>query len=155
MTVSQTFNFLPVSQPFKDLIAEGMVQPNEHLRFSANGRYNVYNLGLRDANAAIAAIYPDFSVGVGPRFNEQQNFRFLQAGATARLLRFVDAQVQSAWDVTAGRATEVSGGFNINFDCWAIRAEYVYRYGQDSEYRFSVNLLGVGSVGTTARGRGF
>ena len=155
LTVSQTFNFLPVSQPFKDLIAEGVVQPNEHLRFRADGRYNVYNLGLRDANAEIAAVYPDFSVGVGPRFNEQQNFRFLQAGGTARLLRFVDAKVSSAWDVTAGRATEINGGVDINFDCWAIKAEYIHRYGQDSEFRFSVNLLGVGSASTTARGLGF
>jgi LPS-assembly protein len=155
MTVSQTFNFLPVETQFKDLVAEAIAQPNEHLRFRADARYNVYNLGLRDANADISAIFRDFSANVGPRFNEQQGFRFLQAGATARLSRFVDAKVSSAWDVTSGRATEARGGLDIHFDCWAITTEYVYRYGQDTEFRFSVNLLGMGQASTSARGPGF
>jgi LPS-assembly protein len=155
MTLSQTYNFLPVSQPFKDLIGEAMVQPNEHFRISANARYNVYNLGLRDANGLFSAIFRDFSASVGPRFNEQQTFRFLQTEATARLSRFVDAKTSSAWDVTAGRATEARGGLDIHFDCWAILTEYVHRYAQDSEFRFSINLLGVGQTATTARGAGF
>lgn len=152
MTVGQTFNFLPIGSQFKDLVAEAMVQPNEHLRLRADARYNVYGLGLREANAEISATFRDFSANVGPRFNEQQGFRFLQAGATARLSRFVDARVSSAWDVTAGRATEARGGLDIHFDCWAIATEYIYRYGQDSEFRFTINLLGVGQAGTSARG---
>jgi LPS-assembly protein len=155
MTLSQTFNFLPVSQPFKDLIGEVMVRPNEHFQFSATARYNVYNLGLRDANGAFSAIFNDFSASVGPRFNEQQTFRFIEAGATARLSRFVDAKTHTAWDVTAGRATEVRGGLDIHFDCWAILSEYIYRFGQDNELRFSINLLGVGQAATAARGLGF
>ena len=155
MTLSQTFNFLPVSQPFKDLIGEVLVQPNEHLRFSVNARYNVYNLGLRDANGLFTAIFNDFSASVGPRFNEQQTFNFIEAGGTSRLSRFADARVNSVWDVTAGRATEVRGGLDIHFDCWAILTEYIYRYGQDNEIRFSINLLGVGQVATQARGLGF
>jgi hypothetical protein len=155
MTLSQTYNFLPVSEPFKDLMGEVMVQPNEHFRISANARYNVYNLGLRDANGAFSAIFNDFSASVGPRFNEQQTFRFIQTAATARISRFVDAKTSSAWDVTAGRATEVRGGVDIHFDCWAILSEYIYRFGQDNEFRFSVNLLGVGQAATAARGLGF
>jgi len=155
LTLSQTYNFLPVSEPFKDLVGEVMVQPNDHLRFRTDARYNVYNLGLRDANAEISAIFRDFSASVGPRFNEQQGFRFLQAGATARLSRFVDANASTAWDVTSGRATEARGGLDIHFDCWAIKTEYIYRYGQDSEFRFSLNLLGVGQASTGARGSGF
>jgi hypothetical protein len=155
MTLSQTFNFLPIGSQFKDLVADAVAQPNEHLRFHADARYNVYDLGLRDANAEISAIFRDFSANVGPRFDEQQGFRFIQAGATGRLSRFVDAKVSSAWDVTAGRASEVRVGFDIHFDCWAITTEYAYRYGQDSEFRFSVNLLGLGQTGTSARGPGF
>jgi len=155
MTLSQTYNFLPVSQPFKDLVGEAMVQPNEHFGVSVNARYNVYNLGLRDANGAFSAIFRDFSASVGPRFNEQQGFRFLQAGATARLSRYVDVRTNTAWDVTAGRATEARGGLDIHFDCWAILSEYVYRSTQDSEFRLSINLLGVGQASTAARGLGF
>jgi LPS-assembly protein len=155
MTLSQTYNFLPVSEPFKDLVSEAMVQPNEHFRISANARYNVYKLGLRDANGAFSAIFRDFSASIGPRFNEQQSFRFLQAEATARLSRFVDAKTSSAWDVTAGRVTEIRGGLDIHFDCWAILGEYIFRQGQDSEFRLSINLLGVGQASTASRGLGF
>ena len=155
LTLSQTFNFLPVSQPVKDLIGEAVFQPNEHLRFRTDARYNVYNLGFRDGNADISAIYRDFSATIGPRFNEQQGFRFLDAAASARLSRFVDAKASTAWDVTSGRATEARGGLDIHFDCWAIKTEYIYRFGQDNEIRFSVNLLGVGQASTGAKGLGF
>jgi hypothetical protein len=155
MTLSQTFNFLPVRMPFKDLVAEAQVQPNERFRFRADARYNVYDLGLRDASAEIIAVFRDFSANVGPRFNEQQGFRFLQAGGTARLSRFVDARASSAWDITNGRATEARGGLDIHFDCWAITGEYIHRYGQDSEFRFSINLLGLGQTSTSTRGLGF
>jgi LPS-assembly protein len=152
LTLSQTYNFLPVSEPFKDAVAEILVQPNEHLRFRADARYNVYDLGLRDANADISAIFRDFSVTLGPRFNEQGGFRFLQAAATARLTRNLNAKAASYWDVTNGRATEARGGLDIHFDCWAIGVEVIHRYASDDEIRFSVNLLGVGQVGTSGRG---
>jgi hypothetical protein len=152
LTLSQTYNFLPVSEPFKDAVGEILVQPNEHLRFRADARYNVYGLGFRDANADISAIFRDFSVSLGPRFNEQQGFRFVRAEATARLTRNVNAKASSYWDVTNGRAIEARGGLDIHFDCWAITAEYIHRYGQDEEIRFSINLLGLGQTGTGARG---
>ena len=109
---------------------------------------------FRDANADISATFRGFSASAGPRFNEQQGFRFLQAAATARLSRFVDAKTSTAWDVTAGRATEARVGLDIHFDCWAITTEYVQRYGQDNEFRFSINLLGVGQAGTSVSGLG-
>ncbi len=154
LTLSQTYNFLPVSQPFKDLVGEVFVQPNEHLRFRADARYNVYDRGLRDANADISAVFRDFSVTLGPRFNEQQGFRFLQASATARLTRNLDLKAASYWDVTNGRATEARGGFDIHFDCWAITTEFIHRYASDDEVRFSINLLGVGQAGTMTRSSG-
>ena len=155
MTVSQTYNFLPVGAPFKDLVAEASLQPNEHLRFRADARYNVYDLGLRDASADISAIFRDFSASAGPRFNEQQGFRFLQTNTTARLSRFLDARVNTAWDITEHRATEIRAGLDIRFDCWAITTDYVHRYGQDNEFRISVNLLGVGQTGAKMGGFGF
>jgi len=152
LTLSQTYNFLGVGEPFKDAVGEILIQPNEHLRFRADARYNVYGLGVRDANADISAIFRDFSVTMGPRFNEQAGFRFLQASATARVTRNVDLKASSYWDVTNGRATEARGGIDIHFDCWAITVQFIHRYASDDEFRFSVNLLGVGQVGTSARG---
>jgi hypothetical protein len=152
LTLSQTYNFESVPQPVGDLVGEILIQPNERLRFRADTRYNVYGRGVRDANADISAIFRDFSLTVGPHFNEDQNFRFIQASATARLTRNINARAASYWDVTNGRATEARGGLDIHFDCWAITVEYVHRYAQDDEYRFSINLLGLGQTGTGVRG---
>jgi hypothetical protein len=62
---------------------------------------------------------------VDPRFNEQGNSQYLKAEAFVNVLR--------------------------RFSCWSIMAEYVNRHGDENEFRISINLLGVGQVGTSAR----
>ena len=58
----------------------------------------------------------------------------------------------AAWELVNGTASvEVRGGFEWRFDCWSISAIYINRHHSDSEFRFSVNLLGIGQVGTSAR----
>lgn len=65
----------PVSQPLKDLYADLTISPNQRIGFHADARYNVYDLGLREANADVRLVYPRFAVAVGPRFNEQGGSR--------------------------------------------------------------------------------
>ena len=107
-------------------------------------------LGPGTPTRHISAIFRDFSASVGPRFNEQQGFRFLQAASvTARLSRFVDAKVSQClgrhrWPGD-GRPGE---GSTSTSTAGRSLTEYIYRYGQDSEFRFSVNLLGVGQAST-------
>jgi LPS-assembly protein len=150
-TLSQTFKMDPVSEPFKDAYADVTVQPNQRIGFHADARYNVYDLGLREANADIRLIYPRFSVAVGPRFNEQGNNRYLRAESLVRVLSNVDVRGATSWDVQRGRAIENRVGVDWRFDCWAISAEYVNRRGDENEFRISVNLLGIGQTGTSAR----
>jgi len=42
-------------------------------------------------------------------------------------------------------------GIDWRFSCWSVMAEYVNRQGDENEFRISVNLLGLGQVGTSAR----
>ena len=151
MTVGQTYNFLPIGSQFKDLVAEAMAQPNEHLRFRADARYNVYDLGLREANADIRLVYPRFAVAVGPRFNEQSGTRYAKTEALVKVLGNVDVRGSTAWDVLRERAIENRVGIDWRFSCWSIMAEYVNRRGDENEFRISINLLGLGQVGTSAR----
>ena len=58
---SQTYKMDPVAQPFKDLYGDLTFQPNQRIGFHADARYNVYDLGLREANADIRLIYPRVS----------------------------------------------------------------------------------------------
>ncbi|MFI5326838.1 MAG: LPS-assembly protein LptD [Candidatus Rokuibacteriota bacterium] len=150
-TLSQTFKMDPISQPLKDLYADLTINPNQRIGFHADARYNVYDLGLREANADIRLTYPRFAVAVGPRFNEQGNSRYAKAEALVKVLSNVDVRGSTAWDVTRGRSIENRVGVDWRFNCWSIIAEYVNRNGGESEFRASINLLGLGQLGTSAR----
>jgi LPS-assembly protein len=154
-TLSQTYKMDPVSQPLKDLYGDLTVQPNQRIGFHADARYNVYNLGLREANADIRVTYPRITVGVGPRFNEEGNSRYLHAESVVKVLNNLDVRGSTSWDVLKGRAIENRVGIDWRFSCWSVSAEYVNRNSDESEFRVMVNLLGVGQVGTSARAGGF
>jgi len=150
-TLSQTFKMDPVSQPLKDLYADLTISPNQRIGFHADARYNVYDLGLREANADVRLVYPRFAVAVGPRFNEQGGTRYAKAEALVKVLSNVDVRGSTAWDVQRGQAIENRVGIDWHFSCWSIMAEYVNRRGDENEFRISINLLGLGQVGTSAR----
>jgi LPS-assembly protein len=150
-TVSQTFKMDPVSEPLKDLYADLTVSPNQRIGFHADARYNVYDRGLREANADIRLTYPRFVVAVGPRFNEQAESRYAKAEALVKVFSNVDVRGSTAWDVLRGRSIENRVGVDWRFSCWSIIAEYVNRNGGESEFRASINLLGLGQLGTSAR----
>ena len=154
-TLSQTFKMDPVSQPLKDLYGDLTIQPNQRIGFHADARYNVYNLGLREANADIRLTYPRVTVGVGPRFNEEGNSRYLHAESVVKVLNNLDVRGATSWDVLKGRAIENRVGIDWRFSCWSVSAEYVNRNSDESEFRVMVNLLGVGQVGSSARAGGF
>ena len=150
-TLSQTFKMDPVSQPLKDLYADLTISPNQRIGFHADARYNVYDLGLREANADIRLTYPRFVVAVGPRFNEQGNSRYAKAEALVKLFSNIDVRGSTAWDVLRSRSIENRVGIDWRFNCWSVLAEYVNRHGDENEFRISVNLLGLGQLGTSAR----
>jgi LPS-assembly protein len=152
LTLSQTFKLSPTSQPLKDLYADLTFRPNQRIGFHADARYNVYGLGLREANADINVVYPRFAVAVGPRFNLQAGSQYLRAETFVRVLSNVDVRAASAWDVLKGRAIENRVGIDWRFSCWSIIAEYVNRSGDENEFRIAINLLGLGQLGTSARG---
>jgi LPS-assembly protein len=154
-TLSQTFKMDPVSQPLKDLYGDLTIQPNQRIGFHADARYNVYNLGLREANADIRLTYPRVTVAVGPRFSEEANSRYLRAETVVKVLNNLDVRGATSWDVLKGRAIENRVGIDWRFSCWSVTAEYVNRNSDESEFRVMVNLLGVGQVGSSARAGGF
>jgi LPS-assembly protein len=164
-TLSQTYNFKPVDQPVGDLYADLALQPNERIRVAGYARYNMYGLGLREAAGTIGVVYPKFSFAVGPRFNEQGAQvvfgpqiapvgpqRTLTAEGTARVLPNLEVRAGTAWElVNSATSVEFRGGIDWRFDCWSISATYIHRHSGESEFRFSVNLLGLGQVGTSAK----
>ena len=59
-TLSQTYNFKPVSEPVGDLYGDLALQPNQRIRVAGYARYNMYGLGLREAAGTVGVVYPRF-----------------------------------------------------------------------------------------------
>jgi hypothetical protein len=68
--------------------------------------------------------------------------------ALVKVLSNVDVRGSTAWDVLRGRAIENRAGIDWRFSRWS---EYVNRHGDESEFRVSINLRGLGRLGTSAR----
>ena len=54
------------------------------------------------------------------------------------------------WDLRNSIFTESRVGMELHWQCWALSFEFVNREQQDTEFRFALNLLGVGGpIGTS------
>ena len=151
LTVTQIYNMLPdADEPFRDLGAELIVSPNQHFGFRGVGIWNTYGLGMRTATADIFGNYQDLvRVSAGARFNEIGSpFNTVNGAVLAKLGRNVNIRASTEYDILAGTKVENRVGLDIHFQCWAIFLEYIDRHRNEDEFRFSVNLLGVGQTGT-------
>ena len=151
LTVTQIYNLLPdADEPFRDLSAELIVRPNQYFGVRGVGQWNVYGLGLRTANADIFANYRDlFVVSAGARFNEIGSpFNTVNGSVLARLGSRMNVRASTEYDILNGTKVENRVGVDIHFQCWAILLEYIDRHRSEDEFRFSVNLLGLGQTGT-------
>jgi LPS-assembly protein len=97
----------------------------------------------------------------GDSIPSNQATNFLQGAATVELWRnFLFGRVKTNWDIKSTSVVESRFGLDIRFDCWALSLDYVRRApdrpGQnpDNEFRFSLNLLGLGNVLSTRLGAG-
>jgi LPS-assembly protein len=151
LTVTQIYNLLPdADEPFRDLSAELIVRPNQYFGVRGVGQWNVYGLGLRTANADIFANYRDlFVVSAGARFNEIGSpFNTVNGSVLAKLGSRMNVRASTEYDILNGTKVENRVGVDIHFQCWAILLEYIDRHRSEDEFRFSVNLLGLGQTGT-------
>jgi LPS-assembly protein len=149
--LSQTFDISRASanrEPFGDLTGEAIVQPTSFLRLRGNAAYNMYGLGLRQANADITATYRDVALSAGSRYDAIVNANFVTGRLSARLLSYLDGHASLDWDIVSGDGVETRVGFDLKFQCFAISMEYVNRHHNENEFHFSVNLLGIGQTGT-------
>ena len=70
--------------------------------------------------------------------------------ATARILpNRRRARRARNWDVTEGKLVEGRVGIDWRFQCFSIMADYVYRHGNENQFRFAISLLGIGQFGTS------
>jgi LPS-assembly protein len=151
LIVSQTFDIskaINSTQPFEDVRADVIVNPNQRFRFSGYVAYNLYGLGLREAAADLTATYRDINMTVGTRFNDIIGSNYFVAQVSAKLLANLDGHAAVGYDFHDNASVENRLGFDWRFQCFAISAEYVNRKRNESEFHISINLLGIGETGT-------
>ncbi len=150
--LSQVYELPPTntSTPFSDLRGDLIVQPNRVFRFRGDAGYNVYGLGVRTVNTDITAAVRDVSATVGTRFSDPDKTNFVRGELKTKVSRYLDFRGSSNWDVRSGAVVESRFGVDVHLQCWAFTLEFIDRARNEDEFRFTVNLLGLGGFGTRA-----
>ena len=160
------------------------IQPTRMLRFHGDASYNVTGDGLQAYTTDVTVDIPRVVASVGTRYNRMpqviipyfvqipgtfnpgnglasnQAINFLQGEAKVELLRNLVGRVKTNWDIRTTSVVETRFGVDFKFDCWALSLDYVRRNpdrpgkNPDNEFRFSLNLLGLGNVLSTRVGAG-
>jgi len=160
------------------------IQPSQMLRLHGDLSYNVTGDGLQAYTTDVTVNIPRIVGSVGTRYNRMppviipyfvqipgtfnpgnglasnQATNFLQGEVKVDLLRNLVGRVKTNWDIRTTSVVETRFGADFKFDCWALSLDYVRRNpdrpgkNPDNEFRFSLNLLGLGNVVSTRVGAG-
>lgn len=148
LTVSQSYDAQKGMNPWSPFFAELILNPSPVVYFRGDLTYDIYGGGLQTATTNLAIVQPHFGASVGTSYDKTASVNFVQGTAFADITRYVTARFQTNWDVQSGKFVENRYGVEVKFQCWAVLAEYISRYNSDNEFRFTLNLLGVGGIGT-------
>src|SRR5262245_53691313 len=94
----------------------------------------------------------------GTELPSRLSTNFLQGEAKVELFRNLVGRVKTDWDIRTTSVVETRFGLDFKFDCWAVSVAYTRRNpdrpgkNPDNEFRFSLNLLGLGNVLSTRVG---
>jgi lipopolysaccharide assembly outer membrane protein LptD (OstA) len=140
------------NERFGNIKGDLIVQPNGFLRFRGDLAYNPeadvrreLTEGVQTANTDVAVNLERVSGAVGTRYSDPGKISFLQASLAGRLTRHVGLRGSTDWDLRTDQFVEHRVGLDLRFDCWAFTVEYVARHRDEDEFRFTLNLLGLGS----------
>ncbi len=142
------------SRRFGDVVGEVILQPNSSFRFRADARHDVYGDGLLNVNSDVSATLWDVTATAGTRFDDRANIDFVRGEVLAKLSRYLDVRGSTNYDVKNGVMVETRLGADIHCQCAAISLDYINRAAKgglgtsENEFHISVNLLGLGQVGT-------
>jgi LPS-assembly protein len=145
--LSQTYDLLAdAPEPLGDLRAQLVVQPNRIFFLRGDAAYNFHGRGLDTFNSDFGVTIQNVSGALGTRFT-QDRVGFVHGDLRAKLSPNVDVHGSTNWDTRKGTFVESRFGLNLHVQCWGVLVEYINRPESDNVFRFSVNLLGLGSLG--------
>src|SRR5213083_3065332 len=164
-----------------NLAGDLTVQPTKVLRFRGDVSYNVEHGTFVAGTTDVAVTLPVVTATVGTRFDrrvsfvpdwveipgtynpglplpEQATVNFLQGSIAAEVSKNLTLRVSTNYDARTDTFVESRFGADFKFQCWALVVEYINRSPEfggktaDNEFRFTLNLLGVGGVLSTRLG---
>ena len=169
VTVGNSSNLLAEQRPFGNVTGDLIIDPNRIVQFRGNASVSPYGEGLQTANTDLAVRAParldepgapsPFVASVGTRYSVP-NVSFLQGALTAEVARWATARVTTNWDLRTDTFVEHRYGLDLKWQCWAFTVEFVSRVKDavlnrsEEQFRFTVNLLGVGAPLSTSVGLG-
>jgi LPS-assembly protein len=162
-TLAQSYDLMRTEQPFSSLFGELIVNPSSFLYLRGDATYDFYGGGFQSLTTQLglvlsperaaslglsAASIGSAAAAIATTYDKNANVNFVQGVATADITRFLTARFQTNWSVKSGAFVENRYGLEIKFQCWAVALEYITRFRSSDEFRFTVNLLGVGGIGS-------
>jgi LPS-assembly protein len=150
LVLAQIYDLPPTkssSERLGDLLGQMIVQPNRVFSLRADTSYNFHGRGFESLNTDVAASIRDVTAAVGTRFNDRDRVDFVRGQIQAKVSRYLDVRGGTNWDTRSGTLVESRFGVDLHFQCWAIVLEYIDRAQDEKEFRFGVNLLGLGAIG--------
>ncbi len=160
LVVSNAYDADRGRRPFGDIRSDLIIDPNRYVRFRADAAYSLYHGDpVRKVNSDISLLLQDLALTVGTRYDLVSKIQFFRGEATGRVSRYLSLRGSADWDADKDVLVETRLGADLHFQCWAFSVTYVHRSsasnpstpgssGSDDEFRFSLDLLGVGAVGT-------
>jgi LPS-assembly protein len=141
-----------------EVIGDLIVQAPSVFRLRGEARYSVATQDLASATTDLAATVGRVTGAVGTRYDAEQRTNFLQGTIRAELTNNVVAHVATNWDMRTDTFVENRYGLDFRFQCYEVSVVFIDRSREagrshaDEEFRFSVNLLGLGGPLRTSVG---
>ena len=133
-----------------DVVADLILQAPSIFRFRGEARYEMARKDISQAITDFSISLPRLTGAIGTRYDAEQRTNFLQAAVRGEITRTIAAHAATNWDTRADIFVENRFGVDIRFQCYEFSIVYIDRAREtgrrsgEEEFRFSLNLLGVG-----------
>jgi LPS-assembly protein len=140
-------------RPLGDVQAQLIVNPSRAVSVRGDASVSPYD-GLQVAITDLAVRTDRAEYFLGTRYSDPDDVNFVQAGIAGELTARLGGRYSANWDVRSGTLVEHRAGVDLRWQCWSLSIEYVARHRDDDEFRFALNLLGVGTALRSSVGAG-
>ena len=158
LTVGHSLDLRSQNHTIGDVIGDLIVQAPSIYRFRAEARYSLARQDLSTATTDLSVTVARMTGSVGTRYDAEQKTNFLQGAMRAEITPWLVARVATNWDMHTDTFVENQYGIDLRFQCYEFsilvidRSREIGRTRAEEEFRFSLNLLGVGGPLRTSVG---